>query len=141
MGTRSKMSKTIIFQIFTPPHGVKGDITTCHAIRTTLRGTYFVKTYYTNWQGEKKQKLKRGFKLQRDAKEWERNFLEQFATSPDISFQSLYDKYKRFKENRVKASTLETQCTAIDLHILPYFKDRLFLKLPRRMWQNGRRNY
>ena len=33
MGTRSKMSKTIIFQIFTPPHGVKGDITTCHAIR------------------------------------------------------------------------------------------------------------
>lgn len=90
-----------------------------------VRGTYFVKTYYTNWQGEKKQKLKRGFKLQRDAKEWERNFLEQFATSPDITFQSLYDKYKRFKENRVKASTLETQCNAIDLHILPYFKDRI----------------
>lgn len=93
--------------------------------KDNVRGTYFVKTYYTNWQGEKKQKLKRGFKLQRDAKEWERNFLEQFATSPDITFQSLYDKYKRFKENRVKASTLETQCNAIDLHILPYFKDRI----------------
>lgn len=109
--------------------------------KDNVRGTYFVKTYYTNWQGEKKQKLKRGFKLQRDAKEWERNFLEQFATSPDISFQSLYDKYKRFKENRVKASTLETQCTAIDLHILPYFKDRIVSEITRRMWQNGRRNY
>lgn len=87
--------------------------------------TWYCKFYYTNWQGEKKQKLKRGFKLQRDAKEWERNFLEQFATSPDITFQSLYDKYKRFKGNRVKASTLETQCNAIDLHILPYFKDRI----------------
>lgn len=93
--------------------------------KDNVRGTYFVKTYYTNWQGEKKQKFKRGFKLQRDAKEWERNFLEQFATSPDITFQSLYDKYKRFKENRVKASTLETQCNAIDLHILPYFKDKI----------------
>ena len=87
--------------------------------------TWYCKFYYTNWQGEKKQKLKRGFKLQREAKDWERNFLEQFATSPDITFQALYDKYKRFKENRVKASTLETQCNAIDLHILPYFKDKI----------------
>ena len=90
-----------------------------------VRGTYFVKFYYTNWQGEKKQKLKRGFKLQRDAKEWERNFLDQFATNPDITFQALYEKYKRFKENRIKATTFENQRAAIDLHILPHFKDRI----------------
>ena len=126
MGTRSKMSKTIIFQIFTPPHGVKGDITTCHAIRIikkAIPGT--ANSTIPTGKVRRNRSSSGGFKLQRDAKEWERNFLEQFATSPDITFQSLYDKYKRFKENRVKASTLETQCNAIDLHILPYFKDRI----------------
>lgn len=93
--------------------------------KDNVRGTYFVKTYYTDWTGKKKQKLKRGFKLQRDAKDWERNFLDQFATNPDITFQALYEKYKRFKENRIKATTFENQCAAIDLHILPHFKDRI----------------
>ena len=40
-------------------------------------GSWYCKFYYTDWQGNKKQKLKRGFKLQRDAKDWERKFLEQ----------------------------------------------------------------
>lgn len=83
--------------------------------------TWYCKFYYTNWQGEKKQKLKRGFKLQREAKDWERSFLEQFSSGSDITFESLYQKYVRFKENRVRASTLENQCNAIELHILPYF--------------------
>ena len=38
--------------------------------------TWYCKFYYTDIYGSKKQKLKRGFKLQREAKEWERNFLE-----------------------------------------------------------------
>lgn len=87
------------------------------------KGTWYCKFYYTDWTGQKRQKMKRGFKLQREAKEWEREFLEQFAKSPDITFAALYEKYKRFKENRVRATTLENQFNAIDNHILPYFKD------------------
>lgn len=87
--------------------------------------TWYCKFYYTNWQGEKKQKLKRGFKLQREAKEWERSFLEQFAKNPDITFATLYNKYRNFKENRVRPSTLESQCSVIELHILPYFKNKV----------------
>ncbi len=49
--------------------------------------TWYCKFYYVNWQGQKKQKLKRGFKLQRDAKDWERKFLEQFSKNPDITFE------------------------------------------------------
>lgn len=93
------------------------------AYKDNKTNTWYCKFYYMNWQGEKKQKLKRGFKLQRDAKEWERSFLEQFATNPDITFNTLYQKYKRFKENRVRPSTLESQCNAIELHILPYFNN------------------
>lgn len=89
------------------------------------RGTYYVKTYYTNWQGEKKQKLKRGFKLQREAKEWERLFLEQFAKNPDITFEALYEKYLKFKENRIRASTQEIQKSVMERHVLPYFKDKI----------------
>ena len=86
-------------------------------------GKWYCKFYYTNWQGQKKQKLKRGFERKKDSQEWERLFLEQFSKNPDITFASLYSKYKRFKENRVKPSTFENQCNAIELHILPYFKD------------------
>lgn len=85
--------------------------------------TYYCKFYYTDWTGKKRQKLKRGFKLQREAKEWERNFLEQYATSPDITFKAMYEKYIRFKENRVRASTLANQRNAIELHILPFFSE------------------
>ena len=38
--------------------------------------SWYCKFYYTDYTGTKKQKKKRGFKLQREAKEWERNFLE-----------------------------------------------------------------
>ena len=41
------------------------------------RGIFYVKTYYTDYTGARKQKMKRGFNLQRDAKEWERSFLEK----------------------------------------------------------------
>lgn len=93
--------------------------------KDTKTNTWYCKFYYKDWQGNKRQKLKRGFKLQREAKEWERLFLEQYAKNPDITFESLYLKYKGYKENRVKASTLENQCNAIELHILPFFKKKI----------------
>lgn len=49
--------------------------------------------------------------------------IQRSAKGPDISFESLYHKYRRFKENRGRATTLETQCWAIELHILTFFRD------------------
>lgn len=88
-------------------------------------GTWYCKFYYMDWSGIRRQKLKRGFRLQREAKEWERIFLEQFSKNPDITFAALYNKYLKFKENRVRPSTLESQRNAIELHILPYFKNKV----------------
>lgn len=87
------------------------------------RGTWYCKFYYVNWQGEKKQKLKRGFKLQREAKDWERKFLEQFAKDPDITFETLYKKYMEYLSLRVRESTLETRTGMLKNHVLPYFKN------------------
>lgn len=89
------------------------------------RGTWYCKFYYVDWTGTRRQKLKRSFKLQREAKEWERLFLEQFAKNPDITFESLYEKYLKFKENRIRPTTLANQRNAIELHILPHFKDKI----------------
>lgn len=88
-------------------------------------GTWYCKFYYTNWQGEKKQKLKRGFKLQREAKDWERNFLEQYARDPDITFETLFSKYKSYITPRIRASTAQSRFYMLEHHVLPFFRTRI----------------
>ena len=36
-----------------------------------------VQVYYKDWQGNQKRKQKRGFRTKGEAKEWERDFLQQ----------------------------------------------------------------
>ena len=38
------------------------------------KGTWYVMTRYTDWQGVRKQKCKRGFSTKREAQNWERQF-------------------------------------------------------------------
>lgn len=78
--------------------------------------TWYCKFYYENWQCHRKKKMKRGFKLQREAKNWERKFLEQFARNPDISFQSLYKRYKEYITLRIRESTAQSRFNMIDKH-------------------------
>lgn len=87
-------------------------------------GTWFVKCYYTDYTGTKRQKFKRGFKLQRDAKEWERAFLEKLQGTPDMTFQTLYDLYSEDLKARAKESTCRSQLSLIRNHILPYWGKR-----------------
>ena len=103
------------------------------------RGTWYCKFYYTNWQGQKKQKMKRGFKLQREAKDWERMFLEQFAKNPDITFETLYQKYKDYITPRIRESTAQSRLYMINGHILPYFSKRIISDISPEdiiQWQN-----
>lgn len=88
------------------------------------RGTFYVKTYYTDYTGVKKQKLKRGFKLQRDAKEWERSFLEKIQGTPTMTFQALYDLYAEDLKTHAKESTSRSQLNLIEKHVLPYWKNK-----------------
>jgi len=88
-------------------------------------GTWYCKFYYVNWQGQRKQKLKRGFARQKDAKEYERKFLEQFAKNPDITFEALYFKYKEYIRLRIRESTAASRFPMIERHILPFFKAKV----------------
>ena len=70
------------------------------------RNTFYVKTYYTDYTGARKQKMKRGFKLQREAKEWERAFLERQQGTPDMTFQTLYDLYIEDMSHRLRTNSI-----------------------------------
>ena len=60
------------------------------AYKDEKTGKWFAKFYYTNWQGIKKQKWKRGFATKKEALGFERDFLEQQSTNPDMTFQNLH---------------------------------------------------
>lgn len=86
--------------------------------------TWYCKFYYTDWTGERKQKLKRGFKLQRDAKNWERSFLERQQGDPTMSFRSLYDLYLADIAAHLKETTVKSREGRCERHILPYFESK-----------------
>jgi len=51
--------------------------------------TWFVKCYYTDYTGTKRQKKKRGFKLQREAKKWEADFLTALKYDTETTFGNI----------------------------------------------------
>lgn len=103
------------------------------------RGTFFCSFYYTDWTGEKKKKTKRGFKLKRDAQNWERSFLEQRQGEPTMTFASLAELYMGDLQARAKPSTIESRTHTIRAKYLPFFgKLPINLITPAhvRQWQN-----
>ena len=101
--------------------------------------TWFCKFYYTDYTGAKKQKKKRGFKLQREAKEWERSFLERMQGTPDMTFQALYDIYIEDMSHRLRQNSVDGKKNVFKNRILPYFKDKPINHITAvdiRAWQN-----
>ena len=102
-------------------------------------GTFYAKFYYQDYTGQRKQKLKRGFKLQREAKEWERQFLERQQGTPSMSFQSLYNVYIEDISHRLRQSSINGKINVFKNRILPYFKDKPVNEITPadiRAWQN-----
>ncbi len=100
--------------------------------------SWYCKFYYTDYTGTKKQKKKRGFKLQREAKEWERAFLERLQGAPDMTFQSLYDLYIE-ESHRLRQNSIDGKKNVFKNRILPYFKDKpvnAITPTDIRAWQN-----
>ena len=91
------------------------------AYKNEKTGKWFAKFYYTNWQGIKKQKWKRGFATKKEALGFERDFLEKQSANPDMTFQNLYEIYMEDMAARLKQSTLLTKKTVLQTHILPFF--------------------
>lgn len=107
--------------------------------RNESNGTWYVMTRYVDWQGNHKQKCKRGFKTKREALEWELVFHLQQSTDMDMSFESFVDIYKNDIRSRIKETTWLTKVNIIDKKILPYFGKRKISEIQTKeviAWQN-----
>lgn len=83
-------------------------------------GTWYCKFYYTDHTGSKKQKKKRGFKLQREAKEWEANFLSAYKYDNKTTFGTIWSQFTQEMGPRQRITTQRGYESA-GKHILPGF--------------------
>lgn len=114
------------------------------AYKDKKRGTWYCQFYFQDWTGETKQKRKRGFKREKEAKEWERTFLNGQKKNSDISFPNLVYNYTDDLATRLKPTTMETKRSIFDTKILPYFKNYKVCdidELAIRCWQNELLNF
>ncbi len=58
---------------------------------------------YTDWNGERKQTQKRGFKTKREAQAWEREQLNKTSADLDMTFKSFVDLYTADMKTRLRS--------------------------------------
>lgn len=100
---------------------------------------WYANFYYTDWTGTQKHVCKRGFKTQREAKEYERSFADQQNTTSDILFSSLVQNYLEDMSHRLKPTTMENKKFIINGKLLPYFGNLKVCDIDTirvRKWQN-----
>jgi len=98
-----------------------------------------VQVYYKDWQGNRKRKQKRGFRTKDEAKEWERDFLQQQSQGVDIEFGNFLEIYYKDMDVRLRENTMYTKRYIIDLKIKPYFEKKILSEITVadvRAWQN-----
>lgn len=83
--------------------------------------TWYVNFYYNDWTGERKKKLKRGFKTKREAQEWERNFLHVKAETLDMTFEAFVKLYEQDVRPRLRRNTWITKKYILKEKLIPYF--------------------
>ncbi len=92
------------------------------AFKNKDNGTWYVQFRYTDWKGERQQKLKRGFATKREALEWEREFLMEKQADVNMTFESFVALYERDIKPKLKLNTWLTKESIIKKKILPYFR-------------------
>ena len=104
------------------------------------RVSWYAIFYYTDWTGKKRQKKKEGFRTQREAKQYEHDFLERLAGSPSMTMNTLADIYLENLKTRVKQSSYSHNMQIIGKHIRPYFGEmpvNTISPAAIRKWQEG----
>ena len=109
------------------------------AFKDKKNGTWYVQFRYVDWEGERQQKLKRGFATKREALDWEREFLMQKKADPNMTFESFFEMYKKDVQPRLKENTWLSKESVISKKILPYFAKRKLCDITAKDvidWQN-----
>ena len=91
------------------------------AYKDEASGRWYASFYYTDWQGKKVHKKKRGFERKKDAQAWEAEFLRSSSGSCDMLFRDFVELYFQDMAGRLRENTLRNKRYLVDDKILPYF--------------------
>ncbi len=109
------------------------------AFKNKDNGTWYVQFRYTDWKGDRQQKLKRGFATKREALAWEREFLMEKQADINMTFESFVSLYEKDIKPKLKLNTWLTKESIIKKKILPYFRKRRLSEITAKNiidWQN-----
>lgn len=109
------------------------------AFKNKDNGTWYVQFRYTDWKGERQQKLKRGFATKKEAQAWERTFLMEKKADINMTFESFIGLYEQDVKPTIKLNTWITKENIIQTKILPYFRKRKLSEITAKDiidWQN-----
>lgn len=84
-------------------------------------GKWLIQYRYTDWQGNRKKSMKRGFKTKREAEEWLQNFLATKQADFNMLFEDFLKIYYSDMDTRLREHTMRTKKYVFELKILPYF--------------------
>lgn len=110
------------------------------AYKDEARNTWYVKFYCTDYQGNRKSKLKRGFATKREALEWERNYLQQKQGDVGMMFSSFVEVYRKDKSKRIKESTWDSKNRVLEQKLIPWFGNMMLNEIKASdilNWQNA----
>ena len=101
------------------------------AFKNKTNGTWYVQFRYTDWKGERQQKLKRGFATKKEAQAWEREFLMQKQADVNMTFESFAQLYEKDMKPKLKLNTWLTKESIIQKKILHFGTIFIFRQLHR----------
>ena len=107
-------------------------------------GTWRAVYRYTDWNGERKQTQKRGFKTKREAQAWEREQVHKTSADLDMNFKSFVELYTVDMKTRLKENTWATKEHIIRTKLLPYFGKLKMCNITAQQiitWQNEMLNH
>ena len=94
------------------------------AYKDKERKTWYCQFWITDFTGKKRHIVKRGFKTQREAKEYEEKYKDSKNETSGITLGGLYESYNQIYIPNLKLSTQDNKRQLIEAYILPYFKSR-----------------
>ena len=93
--------------------------------KDTTNNTYYASICYTDWMGEQKRKIKRGFKLRREAVAYEADFLANLSDDCRKPFEVVANEFLDTCDRKGrKENTMYTRRAVVAKHIIPYFGSR-----------------
>ena len=100
---------------------------------------WYCSFYYTDWKGERKRKVKRGFATRRDASRYEDAYKVIGSKEPTIQLGDVVEDYLKDCELKLKPTTMKNKRVLIETKILPTFGDLRLCDINVNMirgWQN-----